>query len=184
MELWEAIKGRRSVRDMKEEGIPLETVLELLEAVRWAPSWANTQCWEVILVSRPEVKEALSETLTSVLPGNPAHDAIKKAPWVLVFLGQKGKAGYFHGRPVTDKGDWLMFDVALAVQNFCLAAWDRGLGTVIVGAFDAKRVKEILKVPDDREVVVMIPLGIPKKVPEPRRRKEVSEFLHRETFGG
>jgi len=184
MELWEAIRGRRSVRKMKEEPIPEETILELLEAVRWAPSWANTQCWEVILVSRPEIKEALAETLASSLKTNPAIEAVKKAPWVVVFLGQKGKAGYFQGRPATDKGDWLMFDLGLAVQNFCLAAWDRGLGTVIVGAFDAKKAKEVLKVPDDREVVVIVPVGIPEEVPPPRKRKEVSEFLHRETFGG
>ncbi len=184
MELWDAIKGRRSIRKMKEDPIPYETVLELLEAVRWAPSWANTQCWEVVLVSKKETKEALAETLRSSLRQNPAYEAVKRAPWVAVFLGQKGKAGYFQGKAATDKGDWLMFDVALAVQNFCLAAWDKGLGTVIVGAFDAQKARELLKVPEDREVVVIVPLGVPEEIPLPRERKELKDFLHMEAFGG
>jgi nitroreductase len=183
MEVWEAIRGRRSIRKMKGDPIPEERVLELLEAVKWAPSWANTQCWEVILVGKPEIKESLAQTLLSSHPHNPAYETTKKAPWVLVFLGQKGKAGYLQGKPATDKGDWLMFDVALAVQNFCLAAWDKGLGTVIVGAFDAQKAKEILRVPEDREVVVIVPLGVPEEIPEPRKRKEVREFLYREVFG-
>ncbi|RLB03104.1 MAG: nitroreductase [Deltaproteobacteria bacterium] len=175
MEVLEAIKGRRSVRRFKGEAVPREVILELLEAVRWAPSWANTQCWEVIVVAEPEKKAALAETLT---PGNPAKEAMTKAPWVVVFLGQKGKAGFYGGRPLTSKGDWLMFDVALAVQNLCLAAHARGLGTVIVGAFEAERAAEVLGVPDDREVVVMLPLGVPAGQPSAPRRKEVEDFTH------
>jgi len=175
MEVLEAIKGRRSVRRFKGEAVPKEVILELLEAVRWAPSWANTQCWEVIAVAEPGKKAALAETLT---PGNPAKEAMTRAPWVVVFLGQKGKAGFYGGRPVTSKGDWLMFDVALAVQNLCLAAHARGLGTVIVGAFEAERAAEVLGVPDDREVVVMLPLGVPAGQPSAPRRKRVEDFTH------
>ncbi len=181
VQLWEAIRGRRTIRHFREEEVKEEAILELLEAVRWAPSWANTQCWEVVLVSRADLKEALAETLTL---GNPAREATRSAPWVVVFLGQRGKAGFYKGRPSTDKGDWLMFDVALAVQNFCLAAHDRGLGTVIVGAFDAKKAASLLGVPEDREVVVLVPVGVPAEAPSPPKRKEVADFLHRETFGG
>lgn len=180
MELWEAIKGRRSIRRFRNEAIAEEVIVGLLEAASWAPSWANTQCWEVILVSRAGLKEALAETLT---PRNPATEAVRKAPWVAVFLGQRGRSGYYRGRPITEKGDWLMFDVALAVQNFCLAAHDRGLGTVIVGAFDSKKAALVLGVPEDREVVVLVPVGVPLEVPSPPKRKEIPSFLHRETFG-
>lgn len=175
MEVLEAIKGRRSVRRFKAEAVSKETILELLEAVRWAPSWANTQCWEVILVAEPEKKAALAETLTHA---NPAKEAMIEAPWVVVFLGQKGKAGFYKGRPLTSKGDWLMFDVALAVQNLCLAAYARGLGTVIVGAFEAERVAEVLMVPDDREVVVMLPVGVPAEQPPAPKRKELEAFTY------
>ena len=54
MELMEAIKKRRSIRKYKPDPIPEEALGAVLEAVRWAPSWANTQCWEVIIIKDPK----------------------------------------------------------------------------------------------------------------------------------
>jgi nitroreductase len=50
MDLMEVIKGRRSIRKYKPDSIPEEVIQTLLEAIKWAPSWANTQCWEVIII--------------------------------------------------------------------------------------------------------------------------------------
>ena len=45
----DVIKGRRSVRNYQEKEIPEEALNQMLEAVQWSPSWANTQCWEIIV---------------------------------------------------------------------------------------------------------------------------------------
>jgi nitroreductase len=151
-----------------------------MEAVRWSPSWANTQCWEVIIVRDPNMKSELANTLTTT---NPARSSMTEAPIVIVLCGKKGVSGYYKGQPATVKGDWLMFDTGLATQNLCLAAHDLGLGTVIVGLFDHKKAEEILGVPQNAEVVAMTPLGYPAAEGVTPKRKEVSEFVFYERYG-
>ena len=181
MEVLEAIRTRRSVRKYAPDPVPDELLRQVLEAARWAPSWANTQCWEVVVVRDPERKKALSELL--VPERNPAKNAVATAPVVLAVCGRKGVSGFYKGQPVTEKGDWLMFDVALAVQNICLAAHALGLGTVIVGALDHAKASELLGLPEDMELVVLIPLGKPAHEPKAPPRKELSEFVHLERYG-
>jgi len=180
MDLMEAIRGRRSVRAYKGDPVPEEKLRGVLEAVRWAPSWANTQCWEVTIVREEETKRRLADVFPM---GNPARKGILQAPLTLVFLGIEGKAGFKKGEACTDKGDWYMFDVALAMQNLCLAAHAMGLGTVIVGYFDAAKVAEILQVPQGRAVVAMTPLGFPEEAPSSPKRKEIEEFVYYEKYG-
>ncbi|MGD2125095.1 MAG: nitroreductase family protein, partial [Desulfobacteraceae bacterium] len=60
-EVMSIIKGRRSIRRYQENEIPQEHMDQILESIRWSPSWANTQCWEVVLVKDPAVKEKLQE---------------------------------------------------------------------------------------------------------------------------
>ena len=181
MEVLEAIRTRRSVRKFSPEPVPEEALRAVLEAARWAPSWANTQCWEIVVVKDPAKKKALSDLL--VPERNPAKEAVAQAPVLLAVCGKKGISGFYKGKPVTDKGDWLMFDVALAVQNMCLVAHSLGLGTVIVGALDHKRASEVLKLPEGVELVVLIPLGKPAHEPKTPPRKELAEFVFSEEYG-
>ncbi|MEM4982507.1 MAG: nitroreductase family protein [Candidatus Bathyarchaeia archaeon] len=175
------IRTRRSIRNFKSDPIEDEKLLTILEAARWAPSWANTQCWEFVVVKSAEVKEKLAETLT---PNNPATNAVKNAPVVIVACAKLWVSGYLRGRQVTDKGDWFMFDVALALQNLVLAAWSLGLGTVYVGAFDAKKAADVLGVPSGITVVALVPLGYPFEVPrEPPKRKELRDFVYIDKYG-
>jgi nitroreductase len=180
VELMEAIKGRRSIRKYKADPVPDDTLQKLFEGVRWAPSWANTQCWEVIVVRDPKIK---SEILRTVPETNRAHFAMVEAPVILVLCGKKAVSGYYGGKPATVKGDWLMFDTGLAMQSLCLVAHDLGLGTVIVGLFDHKKAEEILSVPESIEVVAMTPLGYPAAAGSTRKRKEISEFVFHERYG-
>lgn len=178
MELMDAIKGRRSIRKYRDTPVREEDLLAVLEAARWAPSWANSQCWRFIVVRDAAVKAQLSEVLTD---WNPARRAVKEAPLLIVACGQLGKSGYYHGAPSTQKGDWYMFDTGLAMQNLTLAAHALGLGTVHVGAFDDVKAAKMLGVPDDFRVIEMMPLGYPNveaKAPPPRR--EVAEQLYYE----
>ena len=185
MDILEVIKNRRSIRRYKQEPIPEDEMNEILEAARWAPSWTNTQCWRLVVVRHPALKAKLAETLISMTPGreNRATQAVRNAPVVIVACAELGQSGYFRGSPATDKGDWFMFDVALAMQNLTLAAHAIGLGTVHVGLFDAKKVAEILGVPDGISVVELMPMGYPDEKPEKRPRKELNEFIYYERYG-
>jgi nitroreductase len=94
------------------------------------------------------------------------------------------RAGYRGGVPVTDKeGYWYMFDTALAMQNLVLTAHSLGIGTVIVGNFDAKKAAEILEVPEGYCVVAMTPLGFPAEEGRTPNRKELSEIVFNDKFG-
>jgi nitroreductase len=179
MDLFDAINGRRSIRKYKSDPVPEDTLRKVMEAVRWAPSWANTQCWEVVVVKDPKVK---SEILKAVPETNPSFSSIMEAPLLLILCGKKGVSGYYKGQPKTVKGDWLMFDTGLAMQNLCLAAYALGLGTVIIGVFDHKKVEEFLGLSQNIEVVAMTPLGYPSTVGATPRRKEISEFVFYEKY--
>ncbi len=180
MELLEAIKTRRTVRNLKSDPISDEQLKTILEAIRWTPSWTNAQPWEVIVVKDQAMKERLNETLP---PGNPAKKAMVNAPVVLVLCGIKGKSGFYRGEASTDKGDWFMFDVGAATYSATLAAHNLGLGSVIVGLFDAPKAEEILGIPEDKAVVVMLPIGVPEKIPKAPRRKELDEFVYETKYG-
>jgi nitroreductase len=181
MDLMEAIKGRRSIRKYKPDPIPEEAFRTLMEAVRWSPSWANTQCWEVIIVRDPNMKSALANTLTKT---NPSVSSMTEAPLVIVLCGKKGVSGFKKGEAATMKGDWLMFDTGIAMQSLCLTAYGLGLGTVVVGLFDHKKAGEILGLPDGIEVVAMTPLGYPATEGSAPKRKESSEFVFYEKYPG
>ena len=181
MDLMDAIKGRRSIRKYKPDPVSEETLQKIMEAVRWAPSWANTQCWEVIIVRDPNMKSALANTLTKT---NPSLSSMTEAPLVIVLCGKKGVSGFKKGEAATVKGDWLMFDTGIAMQNLCLTAHALGLGTVVVGNFDHKKAEEILGIPQSTEVVAMTPLGYPATEGSAPKRKEPSEFVFYEKYLG
>lgn len=181
MDVFEAIKNRRSIRRYKNTPVDDKTIETIMEAVRCSPSWANTQCWRFVVVRDNDIKNQLADTLSQ---GNPATQAIRTAPVVIVACAELGKAGYKSGEAKTDKGDWFMFDTGIAMQDLVLAAYALGLGTVHVGLFDAKKAAEVLKVPDGYRVVEMTPLGYPDESPAARPRKALSEIVFQDRWHG
>ncbi len=178
-ELMKAIKDRRSIRKYEDKMVPDDFLNQVLEAVQWAPSWANTQCWEIIVVKEQATKQKLQETMGK---GNPATKAIVDAPVILAVCGKLKSSGYYKEQVTTKFGDWFMFDLGLATQNLCLAAHDLGLGTVIVGLFDHDKAAQVLGLPEGYELVSLIPLGYPAKISSAPKRREIGEFSHPEKF--
>jgi nitroreductase len=190
MEVLEAIKSRRSIRHYKADPVDDELLGKVLEAAQWAPSWSNTQCWRFIVIRDNNIKVELANSLVKTVKRpdgavyNPAFNAITQAPVVIVVCAELGRSGISpEGKPDTDKGDWFMFDVALAMQNLVLAAHALGLGTVIVGALDAKKAADILRVPAGYGVVAMTPLGFPAREGKAPPRKELSDIVSYDWFG-
>ena len=189
MDLFDAIKTRRSIRRYTDDPVDDKKIEAILEASRWAPSWKNTQCWRFIVVRDAGIKAKLADTLIGpvrdgVQGKNGAADAVRQAPVVIVACAELGKSGLNSGALATDKGDWYMFDVALAMQNIVLAAHALGLGTVHVGLLDAKKAAEILGVPPGFSVVELTPLGNPDPSFEAKAppRKPLAEIAFRDRW--
>ena len=190
MDVMEAIMTRRSIRRFKTTPVPGETLSKLLEAACRAPSWKNTQCWRFIVVWDSQLKVELAATLignpvegSSEVRPNSAAAALIQAPLVIAACAQLGRSGYSRGESSTDKGDWFMFDTALAMENLVLAAHSFGLGTVFVGLFDAHKAARLLSVPEGFALVALTPLGYPDEEPAPRPRREVAESVFYDRFG-
>ena len=178
-EFSQVITQRRSIRKYQNKEVSEAALNQILDAVKWSPSWANTQCWEIVVVKDQAQKEALKATLT---PTNPAGPAMVGAPVVLAVCGKTNSAGYYKGEASTKFGDWLLFDLGIATQSICLAAQNLGLGTVVVGLFNHIQAKKVLGLPPGYELVTLLPLGYPDHAPNPPKRREIREFVHRDKF--
>lgn len=172
----ECIMGRRSIRRFKADAVSHELLAEVVETASFAPSWKNTQIARYTAVEG-ELKDKIAAEATTVFPGN--GKIIENAPVLIVVSVIKNRCGYERDGSFTTprKDTWQMFDAGVAAQTFCLAAHEKGLGTVIQGIFDQAKVEEILGTPEDQEVVTLIPLGYADEEPAAPRRKTVEDLL-------
>lgn len=173
----ECITGRRSIRRFKADSVSHETLSAIVETAAYAPSWKNTQVTRYIAVETPELKNRVAAEATADFPHN--AEIINNAPLLVVVTMIKGRSGYERdGSFSTSKGDrWQTFDAGIATECFCLAAYEQGLGTVIMGIFDEKKVVELLQIPDNQEVAALIAVGYADESPEAPKRKTVDELL-------
>lgn len=173
------IKKRRSIRRFQDRPVEAGQLTELFEAARYAPSWGNLQCWELIVVRAAADKKRLAELLS---PKNPATKCTETAPVVIGICGDPLKSGYYKGQQVTRYQHWFLYDLGIISQTLCLKACALGLGTVIVGSFDHKAAESLLGVPEGYELTALIPLGYPDHDPPAPKRREVNEFVHYDRF--
>jgi len=181
MELQEAILKRRSIRRFTDAYITDEELKKIFEAVRWSPSWANTQAWEFIVVRDREI---ITKVVASYSEKNPATKCSLAASALIVVCAKTGVSGCYGGQEVTKHANWHMFDLGIATQTLCLTAQEMGLGTAVVGFLDYDVCKKAISLPAGYEVVAVIPIGRPAVEPKagPPRRT-VSEIAHLNQFG-
>ncbi len=173
------IRTRRSIRRFQERPIAQETLQELFDAGRCAPSWGNLQCWELVVVQDPEDKKKLAGLLSAK---NPATKCTETAPVLLGICGDPQKSGYYKGVQVTRYAQWFLYDLGILSQTLCLKAWEQGLGSVIIGSFDHKAAEELLGVPDGVQLVALIALGYPDHEPPMPKRRAIEDFVHYHRF--
>lgn len=171
----ECIRGRRSIRKFTDQPVSHELLAQVVETASYAPSWKHTQIVRYIAVEG-EKKAALAKC-TSLYPGNGV--IMENAPMVVAVTLIKGRSGYERdGSFSTPKEDrWQMYDAGVASEAFCLAAYEQGLGTVIMGLFDEEEASKLLELPEGRELAALIPIGYPAESPVAPRRKAAEELL-------
>lgn len=177
MNTLEAINGRRSIRKFKEEKVARETIEKIVAAAAYAPSWKNTQVVRYHIFDDAQIKSKIANEFTLGFSYNTG--TLINAPQVVAITAVKGRSGVERdGSFTTNKGDsWLMFDAGIATQTFCLAACEYGVGSVIMGIFDADKVAELLHIPENEVVVALVPIGYPDEAPVAPKRKSVEDLL-------
>ncbi|MEE3362128.1 MAG: nitroreductase family protein [Anaerovoracaceae bacterium] len=176
MELIDAIKGRKSVRKFSDREVTDDDIRKIADCVRWVPSWKNTQTAGFIAVRGGEKQKIAEE---AVLGFEYNTKTISRAPVLIVQTMKKGISGYEKdGSESTPQGShWQSYDAGIAGYAFELAAFELGLGTVIMGIIDEPKVKEILGLPDDTGVSALIALGYPEGPFKGPDRKGADEIL-------
>lgn len=172
----ECIWGRRSIRKFKADPVDHALLESVVETASYAPSWKHTQIVRYIAVEG-DLKDKIGRECTTSFPGN--GRIIENAPLLIAVTIIKNRCGFERdGSYTTDRKDtWQMYDAGVASQTFCLAAHEAGLGTVIMGIFDRTEIETLLEIPQDRELVALIPVGYADEAPAAPRRKPVSDLL-------
>lgn len=172
----DCILGRRSIRRFKPDAINHDILEEIVETASYAPSWKHTQITRYIAVEGALKDQIAAQACDAWKPN---ADIINSAPVLMVISIIKNRSGFERdGSYSTPRNDgWQMYDAGIASQTFCLAAHDKGIGSVILGIFDSAKVASILEVPDDRDVIALIPIGYPAEEPVAPKRKSVEDLL-------
>lgn len=173
MELFEAIKSRRSIRKFKEDIPDDESIERIIEAGIWAPSAGDLQSWNAVVVKDEQTKVRIA--LAAYV-----QEFIAKAPVVIVMCANRANAGARYGERGREL--YCIQDAACAAQNMMLAAYALGLGAAWVGAFKDEDIVNLLNLPDYLRPVALIPLGYPDEEPETPPRRNVEEAVRNEKY--
>jgi len=169
MDIYEAIKTRRSVRSYRPKEVSEETLKKIMGAVRLAPSTHNLQEYKFIIVKDQEKKRGLFKAASE-------QEFINEAPVVIA--------------AVALNPDYMMecnvpaypVDLAIALDHLTLAAVEEDLGTCWIGAFNQEEVKKILNIPAKYLVVALMTLGTPYDEPGIKSRKNTGDLVCYEEF--
>ncbi len=177
VEILEEIRKRRSGRAFDTKPVPQEMIDSIIEAGRWAPSCGNTQAWNFVVLSDPDV---LTKAHEAISRGNVWA---KKAPLMILMVAKEDGGCPAHKLP------YFMMDIGLATQNMLLQAVHLGLLGHSTAGWDESMLKEILSIPSEYRIGAVIFFGYEGRVKDldertqekegkPRTRKPLEEVLH------
>lgn len=198
MDLYEAIRTRRSVRKFRSEAIPKEKILRILEAANLAPTASNRQPWNFLIVSRSSIdqmyemmdrsfKERVEEIGRTVMseriknlsiPVNKSKDKVEGLNEFYRTLGGAPIAIVVYVDKENDPCQWKnnICDASAAIENLILAAWSEGIGSCwMTGPLKKKEseIKAFLGIPKDKEIVGIIPIGTPAYTPKTPPKEDI-----------
>lgn len=184
MDLRTAITERRSCRNYLSDALSKETIEQLLEAATWAPSPANNQPWEFIVITGPELKEKIfaeAETRRQILYEKSGWKwlnryevgFLKDVPVILAVVGDPKKSGA--DMFLKDGGQAYQHACAAAIQNILLTANSLSLGSLWFTLFEKDALREILSIGSEKDPVALICVGKPAGEPFQTPRKTVQE---------
>jgi nitroreductase len=163
MKVSEAAAKRRSVRRFKEKPVPFDLLEKCVEAARLAPSGRNNQVCEYIAVNEASLLPIIFENIAGSvrLPpdkGGPRVPEQTAKAYIIVLINKTFEGGE-NRRHISH------YDAGMAAENIMLVALELGLGSVPVISFNEANLKSALKIPDDYDIALVIPMGYPDESP-------------------
>ena len=169
MEFRELIEKRYSVRAYRSDPVEEDKLQQVLEAARLAPTAANRQPFQLIVIHTAGREAELKRIY--------GKDWFVQAPLVICACGVVAQ-----GWVRRDGKSYVDVDVAIVMDHLILAAADLGLGTCWIGAFDPDAAREVLGLPDGVEPIAFTPLGYPADEPRAKKRKGMEELVREERW--
>jgi nitroreductase len=194
MELINAIKKRRSIRMFLQKQVARKTIEEIVEQALWAPSWGNTQPWEIIAADGPLLEEYKKRNRDALISGKKSVPDIA-TPLLQLTARYKEVGKSVLGALSIERGDqerrikyysdmnslfdapvlllfavhkelnleYAILDCGLLLQNICLLAIEKGLGTCLLAASInyPEIAHELFSIPDDRRLIIGMGIGWP-----------------------
>jgi nitroreductase len=171
------IKERYSVRSYTDQPVEDEKLEQILESARLAPSASNSQPWHFYVVKDKGKIKALAEDMpfgTHLV----INSFIAEAP--IVIVATAGPVSLLHKvMSYIIKKKWYFLDLGIALEHMVLTAWELGIGSCWIGWFDEKKIKRLLAIPNDQEVIALLTLGYSaeKHLPFPKHRKKIDQIV-------
>ncbi len=147
--VYEVILSRRSIRRFQQKQIPIESLKKFVNSARLAPSAANLQPLEYLIVNKKELCRKIFETLSWA--------AYIKPKWTP--KENERPTAYIIPIVIYPDNKWYARDVSFASENIVLAAEEEGIGSCIICKIDKDRLHEVLKVSKDVIIDSVIALG-------------------------
>jgi len=156
LSLYDLIISRRSIRQFKQEPVSRDILQKFINASRLAPSAANRQPLEFVVVDEERIRKEVFTCLkwaAYIAPeGNPkpGHEPVA---YIVVLVNSE----------IREKGfEW---DVGAAIENMILAAWEKGIGSCWLLSVDREKLREILNIPENYKIDSVLALGCPDENP-------------------
>jgi len=164
MDVFETVRTILAVRAFQDKPLPAASIERIIEAGHLTASSKNGQPWHFIVVDDHEELRKLG-AVTNTGP------YVAQAPLAIVV--------------VLERTPYAVSDGSRAIQSMVLTAWSEGIGSNWVGFLGMPAVNKLLEIPDDLDVLAVLPFGYPVKAigKGKKRRKPLSEIVHHGKFG-
>ena len=194
MDFSEVVARRRSIRKFKEDPVPEDALNRVLESGRWAPSAGNSQAWRFVVVTDSGIKQRIAGICTDFSkkawsqfsPERARYLAQRGGSWDKSNMGRVPVLVAVCYEVLEEIREELVLGSAwAAIENMLLAAAAENLGSCIYTFYDEEeenKLKDILRVPSEYRIAVMIQLGFSEADPPLPSRKTLEEIVRYQHF--
>ena len=181
-EFLDLVNQRQSDRKYIDKPIENEKLMRCLEAARLAPSASNSQPWTFVVINKQELRQKIGQAAMGPLYS--FNKFATQAPVIVAIVMEKLKFVTEMGGRIKKK-EYPLIDAGITAEHFCLQAAEEGLGSCMLGWFDEKQVKTLLKVPEEKSITLLITVGYTPENYKHRKkiRKSIDDVVKFNTYG-
>lgn len=169
---FELVSRRQSCRKYLNKAVEKEKIIQCIEAARLAPSACNSQPWHFLVVNNKEMSLKVSECIRDKI----MNKFTEECSAFIVVVEENGNITSRTGELVKNQ-DYRSVDIGISTEHICLQAEELGLGTCILGWFNEKALKKLLKLNKTKRIRLVISIGYPENTEVRKKiRKDISEI--------